>query len=60
MNYDQIIEEWWRHLGTYDRGIITGMACNDISDFLCKTDEWWESLLATEKENIYNDFFDEA
>lgn len=62
-----IIEDWWRHLGTYDRMIASGILSNtthawnetDAQDYLQVTDGWWDGLSKREKLEVYNDFFDE-
>lgn len=58
--YNHIIEDWWRHLGTYDREQVIGLDCHDVQQFLTYTDIWWSGLSYEEKEKIYEDFFDES
>lgn len=60
-NYNHEIEDWWRHLGTFDRQnatpLIFASLHEDAIDYLRRTDEWWESLTQKEKEDVYFDFF---
>ncbi len=58
--YNHIIEDWWRHLGIYDREEVKGLNCHDVQQFLTDTDNWWNGLSYEEKEKIYEDFFDES
>lgn len=60
-----IIEDWWKHNGTFDREQASGIDycwddSNDLGEYLCKTDAWWDSLTDIEKERVYEDFFDES
>lgn len=59
MAYNHTIEDWWRHLGCDDRQQVSGKAYNGQDDYLEETDLWWNSLAPFEKENAYNEFFDE-
>ena len=62
--YNHKIEDWWRHLGTYDRERVSGYhstaLCFNVAQFLFVTDEWWESLTDDEKTEIYEEFFSEV
>lgn len=59
-----IIEDWWRHLGCFGRKqaspIYWASTIEDGSDYLQKTDEWWEKLTDEQKLDVYNEFFDES
>lgn len=56
-----IIEDWWKHNGTYDREQASGLHYEgDVSDYLEKTDEWWNSLTDEEKADVYEEFFSEV
>lgn len=57
--YDQNVEDWWRHNGNFDREQASGMPHNNDDNYLQKTDDWWESLSDEEKMRIYNEFFEE-
>ena len=57
--YNQNVEDWWRHNGSSDREQASGMSYKGVDNYLQKTDEWWESLSDEAKIQIYNDFFDE-
>ena len=61
--YNHNIEDWWRHLGTWDRQQASGYPffqyLHNPSTYIEATDEWWESLSAEQKEEIYNEFFSE-
>ena len=57
--YDQNVEDWWRHNGNFDRELASGMPHNNDDNYLQKTDDWWESLSDEEKMRIYNEFFEE-
>ena len=57
--YNQNVEDWWRHNGSVDREQASGMPYGGDDDYLQKTDEWWESLSDEAKMQIYNDFFGE-
>lgn len=54
------IENWWRHNGSYDREQASGIPYNGGDDYLSTTDNWWESLTDEEKEQVFNDFFEEV
>lgn len=57
---ETIIEEWWMHLGCYDRQQASGLEYNnDAADYLSRTDDWWDNLNDSEKEEVYNDYFSE-
>jgi hypothetical protein len=60
-NYNHNIEDWWRHLGTFDRQnasfLIFFSTQEDATDYLKRTDEWWESLTNEQKAKVYEDFF---
>lgn len=57
--YNQTIEDWWRHNGCYDREQASGIPYHGEEDYLTITDNWWYSLTAEDKEDVYNDFFSE-
>ena len=57
-----IIEDWWRHLGCFDREQVTDIPYygqDQINDYLYATDDWWDSLTDDEKLEKYNEFFSE-
>ena len=56
-----IIEEWWRHLGLWDRQEVSGYKIDNHTTevYLEVTDEWWDSLTDDEKKQVYEDFFAE-
>lgn len=57
------IEDWWRHNGAYDRAQASGIKYNkntNISEFLQKTDDWWNNLTYDEKLLVYEDYFSEC
>lgn len=62
--YNHNIEDWWRHLGTFDRQnaspLIFMSTHEDACDYLQRTDEWWESLTNEQKAKVYEDFFSEV
>jgi len=63
-NYNHNIEDWWRHLGCYDREQASGIlyvknGSTKIGAYLEDTDCWWNSLTNQEKAEIYNEFFSE-
>ena len=62
--YNHIIEDWWRHLGTYDREQVSHYPYKDFGEdtgwYLSVTDEWWDGLTDEDKAKIYEDFFDES
>lgn len=53
------IEDWWRHNGCWDREQASGIAYNEEDDYLSITDNWWDSLTMQEKEQVFNDFFED-
>ena len=61
MGYNIIIEMWWRHNGCYDREQASGIPYvpENAYNYLSITDEWWKSLTNKEKQEIYEEFFDE-
>lgn len=56
------IENWWKHNGCYDREQASGIPYDgkDASDYLEKTDGWWDSLSPEERRNVYREFFEET
>lgn len=56
-----IIEDWWRHLGCYDREQVSGepYVKGHIQIYLELTDYWWGSLTNEKKKEIYEEFFNE-
>ena len=61
--YNHIIEDWWRHNGSWDREQASGYLVEDYDGeteiYLEATDEWWESLSNEQKLKVYNEFFNE-
>ena len=61
--YNHIIEDWWRHLGIWDREQASGYLVENYDGetdlYLEATDEWWESLSYEQKQEVYDEFFDE-
>lgn len=59
-----IIETWWRHLGTFGRQNATPLVFvsthEGATDYLRRTDDWWFDLTDEEKQEVYNDFFNET
>lgn len=57
-----IIESWWRHQGALDREQASGIKYDwtNLAEYLDKTDEWWDSLTDKEKQEVYNEFFEEV
>lgn len=59
-NYNHIHEQWWSHLGCYDREAVSGRAYHpDDEHYLRDTDAWWNSLTGEQKAQHYEDFFAE-
>ena len=56
-----IIEDWWRHLGCYDREQASGKPYvnGHIQIYLELTDNWWKSLTEEQTLDVYNEFFGE-
>lgn len=58
--YNHIIENWWKHLGCYDREQASDFTYEGNScTYLQITDDWWDSLTFEEKEQVYEEFFNE-
>ena len=59
-----IIESWWRHNGIWDREQASGILVEDYDGetalYLESTDDWWESLTDTQKQQVYEEFFEEV
>lgn len=59
-----IIESWWRHNGIWDReqasGILVENFDGETQIYLDTTDDWWFDLTDEEKQEVYNDFFNET
>lgn len=59
-----IIESWWRHNGIWDREQASGILVEDYDGetalYLESTDDWWESLTDIQKQQVYEEFFEEA
>lgn len=65
--YNYIIEDWWKHLGCYDREEVSHIPYatwegveKDVQDYLIETDDWWNNLSYSQRAEVYNDFFDEC
>jgi hypothetical protein len=58
-----IIESWWRHNGIWDRerasGILVENYDGETGIYLMSTDDWWDSLSDKQKQEVYEDFFNE-
>lgn len=58
-----IIESWWRHNGIWDReqasGILVENYDGETALYLESTDDWWDNLTDAQKQEVYEDFFDE-
>ena len=58
-----IIESWWRHNGIWDReqasGILVENYDGETEIYLASTDDWWDSLSDKQKQEVYEDFFNE-
>lgn len=59
-----IIESWWRHNGIWDREQASGILVEDYDGetalYLESTDDWWESLTDIQKQQVYEEFFEEV
>ena len=58
-----IIESWWRHNGIWDReqasGILVENYDGETEIYLASTDDWWDGLSDKQKQEVYDEFFDE-
>ena len=58
-----IIESWWRHNGIWDReqasGILVENYDGETEIYLASTDDWWDRLSDKQKQDVYDEFFDE-
>lgn len=58
-----IIESWWRHNGIWDReqasGILVENYDGETALYLESTDDWWDDLTDIQKQEVYEDFFNE-
>jgi hypothetical protein len=58
-----IIESWWRHNGIWDReqasGILVENYDGETALYLESTDNWWDALTDIQKQEVYEDFFNE-
>lgn len=61
--YNHGIEDWWRHLGIWDRQQASGYLYENYDGetqiYLEATDEWWESLSGAQKRDVFMEFFSE-
>ena len=59
-----IIESWWRHNGIWDReqasGILVENYDGDTALYLESTDDWWDALTDIQKQQVYEEFFEEV
>lgn len=59
-----IIESWWRHNGIWDReqasGILVENYDGETEIYLASTDDWWDNLSDKQKQDVYEDFFNET
>lgn len=56
--YKHIIEDWWKHLGSYDRQVALQMQM-DVQEVLKVTDEIWSGLSFKVKRDIYENSLSE-
>lgn len=58
-----IIESWWRHNGIWDREQVCEFLVEDYDGdtgiYLASTDDWWDRLSDKQKQEVYEDFFNE-
>lgn len=59
-----IIESWWRHNGIWDReqasGILVENYDGETALYLERTDDWWDGLTDSQKQQVYEEFFEEV
>jgi hypothetical protein len=59
-----IIESWWRHNGIWDReqasGILVENYDGETALYLESTDDWWDGLTDIQKQQVYEEFFEEV
>lgn len=59
-----IIESWWRHNGIWDReqasGILVENYDGETGLYLESTDAWWDGLTDSQKQQVYEEFFEEV
>lgn len=59
-----IIESWWRHNGIWDReqasGILVENYDGETALYLESTDDWWDNLTDIQKQQVYEEFFEEV
>ena len=59
-----IIESWWRHNGIWDReqasGILVENYDGETALYLESTDDWWDALTDIQKQQVYEEFFEEV
>ena len=59
-----IIECWWRHNGIWDReqasGILVENYDGETALYLESTDDWWDALTDIQKQQVYEEFFEEV
>lgn len=59
-----IIESWWRHNGIWDReqasGILVENYDGETALYLESTDDWWDDLTDIQKQQVYEEFFEEV
>lgn len=59
----EIVENWWRRSGIWDRQQASGILVDDFDweteIYLAATDDWWGSLTDEKKMEVYKDFFEE-
>jgi hypothetical protein len=59
-----VIEDWWRHNGIWDReqasGILVENYDGETALYLESTDDWWDDLTDIQKQQVYEEFFEEV
>jgi hypothetical protein len=59
-----IIESWWRYNGIWDReqasGILVENYDGETALYLESTDDWWDALTDIQKQQVYEEFFEEV
>ena len=59
-----IIESWWRHNRIWDReqasAILVENYDGETALYLESTDDWWDDLTDIQKQQVYEEFFEEV
>lgn len=60
MSNNNTLQQWWKHLGCYDRQQVSNIPYDgNAQDYLQKTDCWWNEQQSEAQQQAFEEFFSE-